>query len=279
MINYPISVVILTFDSYTRKFGCIEHTILSLLNQGVVAEEVIVVDNGQQTADQQKLQEFVDSLSAKNITLIKSRANIAEARNIGASHAQYDTLVFVDEDTILLDKLAFTKLRQAAKSAVHGYGAVRDWTEPEWFPEYAPQLKVELYQGKYDNLRLHTGPPDPAIRQKSSEKYLVRTFIGNFGFVSAEAFWQVNGFPEQFSGYGLEDDALSFLLYRSFGRPGILSNVHVAHVTHHIHRVQFKEYQMNLLKYQVFLKEYGYTAFHIGDLLYPKLPRLRAVLE
>jgi glycosyltransferase involved in cell wall biosynthesis len=279
MANCPISVIILTFDSYSRKFGCIEHAVLSLLNQRDAPEEIVVVDNGEKKADQQKLRTFIDSLPTKDIALIKSRASIARARNIGANYARHDTLVFMDEDTLLLDKLALLKLRKVAKSAVHGYGAKRDWTKPEWFPKHAAQLKVELSQGSNDNLEDHVGPPNPMVRQKSTEKYLVRTFIGNFGFVSAEAFRKVKGFPEQFSGYGLEDDSLSFLLYHHFGRPNILGDVHVAHVTHSIRETQFEEYKKNLLRYQTLLKEYGYAAFHIGDLLYPEHPRDRAVLE
>ena len=101
-MNYDISTIVLTHNSYTRKFGCIEHTILSLLNQRAVHQEIIIVDNSTIQEDQADLRNFVTSLQNSNIVLVNCNQSIGNARNFGVSHASADIYVFVDEDTILL---------------------------------------------------------------------------------------------------------------------------------------------------------------------------------
>jgi len=278
-MKYDISCIVLTSDSYSRKFGCIEHTILALLNQQEIAQEIIIVDNGIVHEDKVRLAKFVSDVGNTVITLVSCNLSIAEARNFGAGHAAADLYVFVDEDTILLEQDAQSQLLAVAKHAAYGYGADRKWTTPNWFENHADEVSDTLRERNYELIKAHVAPPDPSIRKKSTEKYLTRTFIGNYGFMSKAAFEHLGGFPTEFKGYGLEDDAFCFLAYVSYGTPGNLSRIEVGHVTHPISALQFGEYETNLQLYNKLLQARGFAAFHIGDLLYPEQVQLREVAE
>lgn len=277
MIN--LSIIVLTCDSYTNKFSCIEHTLLAISNQKGVNKEIIVVNNGALKSDGQRLKRFTESLS--NIKVICThQKSIAEARNTGSQEASADILVFIDEDIIILDKLALSKVYEYAFKYKYGYGAKRKWTLGEdWFSSQAEILKQNILKEDYSLINKNSGCPDPVIRDKNSVKYLMKSFIGNFGFIHTEVFKELGGFPTQFTGYGLEDDALSFLCYLYYGNPALLNDIHIVHVTHPINKICFNELYKNKFIYNELLNSYGYKNFHIGDLLYPNSRKKRPVLE
>ncbi|WP_437926545.1 glycosyltransferase [Sorangium sp. So ce291] len=273
------SVVVLTCDSYTKKHGCIEHTLLALLSQAEVNLEIVVVNNGKQPGDGEKLAQFVDSCD-RDVTVVKTATSIAEARNEGARQTSRDLLVFVDEDTIVSDSLALARVVQLSQRYRHGYGARRLWTRPgSWFDEQSDKIKRDIARADYSFLLANSDLPDGTIRNKNNEKYLVRSFIGNFGFVRKEDFLAQGGFPTRFRGYGLEDDAFSFLCFVHLGEPVILDEITVVHVTHPIGGAQLDEYRANLKLYGELLGSYGYSKFHIGDLMYPETRGKRPILE
>lgn len=274
-----LSIIVLTCDSYTHKFSCIEHTLLALCNQKRVNKEIIVVNNGTRKSDTLYLKRFAKSLFKVKVIRTKQKS-ISEARNAGSQEASADILVFIDEDILLLDKLALSKIYNYAFNYIYGYGARRDWTLGEnWFPSQADILKQDMLKGDYSLIKKNIGRPDPLIRDKNTVKYLIKSFIGNFGFIHTEAFKRLGGFPTQFTGYGLEDDALSFLCYLHHGNPALLSDVHIVHVTHPINSTCLTEYNKNKLIYNALLNSHGYTHFHIGDLLYPNTKSKRPILE
>lgn len=273
------TVIILTCDSYTKKFGCIEHVIASVLNQIEIDIEIIVIDNGSSYNDSARLLKYIDTLNSSYLRVEKCHRSIASARNLGASRASSDLLIFLDEDTILLDSRTLAKIYDKSLFKVYGYGAEREWTEKDWFDINHEEVLSDIKSNDYSLLKANIGKPDPAVRKKSTDKYLTRSFIGNFGFFHKDLFSSLGGFPEQFLGYGLEDDTLSFLAYLEYGAPSILSEITVVHVTHPIGNVQFSEYEENLRLYSLIIKSYGYKYFHIGDLLYPEKKTNRPVLE
>lgn len=274
-----VSVVVLTCNAYTNKHGCIDHTILALLRQARVDLEIIVVDNGGGPNDQEALARFV-AAHGPDIRIVRCATSIAAARNEGARHAQSDLLVFVDEDTIPCDELALALVVERSAQQRHGYGARRLWTRPgAWFSEHGERLRGDLAQGDCSFLLANSGAPDGAVRGKRDEKYLSRSFIGNFGFVKRGDFEALGGFPTRFAGYGLEDDALSFLCFLRLGEPAILDDVTVVHVTHSVAEGRMAEYRANLLIYRELLVSYGFTKFHIGDLMYPESKGRRPILE
>jgi hypothetical protein len=133
--------------------------------------------------------------------------------------------------------------------------------------------------GDYSPLEGHLSVPPLAARPVADLKYLTRTFIGNFGFVKADAFREVGGFPRDFRTYGQEDDCLAFLLYRRDGRFMNLGSLSVAHVSHPPPDAAARHGWANLGIYRRILRENGAEAFHIGDLLDPEAAGRRPVWD
>lgn len=279
-MSFPdLSTIILTCDSYTKKFGCIEHTVLCLLQQKNINQEIIIVDNSKNEENKSLLLKFIKTIEFP-ITLIPANTSIAKARNLGAAAAKGKIFVFIDEDALVLDENALNKIQKEAQIYAHGYGAKRAWTiNEEWFSIHALRIKEDIKQNSYTFLQNNVGNPSASIRQKSSTKYLIRSFIGNFGYVERQAFEKVSGFPEMFLGYGLEDDAMCFLCYLNLGKPASLQEIETIHITHSISPVCYEDYQRNKTIYKNLLKQFGYKSFHVGDLLYPENISTRPILE
>lgn len=279
MINFDITCIILTYNSYYNKGGCIEHTVLCLLNQLNVKLEIIIVDNSRIKSSYKKLKKFLSTINRK-IKVIKIEDSIAAGRNIGAENANSNIIVFIDDDTLLLDNFGLEKILNNAKFFDYGYGATRYWTKDVmWFLTNKNRLKKDFKQNRFTFLYNNIGDPCPFIRRKLITKYLTRSFIGNFGFIKKDAFKKVGGFPEIFKGYGFEDDAFSFLCYINYGPPKSLAEIEIVHISHYTSEVCYNSLNHNKKLYQDFLKSYGYNAFHIGDLLYTENKLNRPILE
>jgi len=280
MNNHSISVIVLSHNPYTKKNGCIEAALYSLMNQKNITFQIIVINNSSSEEDTEKLINFINQEKSSNpIQLINCNACVAKARNIGVMHAVGDLIIFTEEDMIHIDDLSIFKIDKIAIKNTYGYGAIRLWTKIDWFEkninEIASHIKMKNFKIFYEN----SGLPDPSIRNKNTAKYLVRSFIGNFGFIKKIAFQQLNGFPEQFMGYSLEDDAFSFFCYLELGKPTILQDISVIHISHSINKSSYEDYIRNLKIYSDILNFHGYKSFHIGDLLYPEHKTDRPILE
>ena len=267
---YDLSVVLLTYKNFTLKCGCIEHVLLALIHQTGVRLQLIVVDNGSDLDEHKTLKASLKK-HAPGSTLLHCNASIAAGRNAGASFALSDLIIFIDDDCILLQSDALQQVCNFAQVSSHGYGAIRYWTpEGGWFAENASRLLSELAQGHTPTLQNNLCEPCATLREKLSTKYLMRSFIGHFGFVRKKLFKKTGGFPQQFFGYGLEDDAFSFLCY--FLEPTFqsLQAIQVIHVSHELLGSQFKQLALNQKTYSEFLQTRGVKNFHIGRLLYPQ---------
>jgi glycosyltransferase involved in cell wall biosynthesis len=274
-----ISIIVLTCDSYTHKFACIEHTLLALVHQKEISKEIIIVDNGSQKSDSEQLERFVDSLDGARIVSGK-QSSIARARNIGSEYASGDILLFVDDDTIVLDDLALSKVNEIATQFAYGYGAKRWWTpEGDWFERHKDRLKQDILRRDYTFIEQHLTVPVPSLRFRMNVLGLMKSFIGNFGFIHRNEFQQLDGFPVEFEDYGFEDTALSFLCYHHYGKPAILDSIQLAHVSHPANPDCSEGLKKGKALYVSLLESYGYKRFNIASLLYPTPSQSRAVLE
>ena len=280
MNNHSISIIVLTHNAYTKKNSCIEPALYSLMNQNKVAFQIIVVNNNSTEEDTKKLTTFINQHKSLNdIQLVNCNTCVAKARNIGVKHALGNLIIFTEEDMIYVDNLTIFKIDKMAINNTYGYGATRLWTKIDWFEKNMIEISVHVKMKDFKIFYENSGLPDPSIRNKSNEKYLVRSFIGNLGFIKKTAFRQIKGFPEQFIGYAVEDDAFSFLCYLAFGKPVILKDISVVHISHFINQSSYNEYHRNLKIYHDLLNRHGYKSFHIGDLLYPEHAIDRPVLK
>jgi len=261
-----ISIVIITYNNLTLKNGCLESVILSLYNQINVSYEIIIVDN----SSNKKNIKYLQKLQKKYITLhviYNSVNNISMGRNIGAKNANYELILFMDDDIILPQKNILEKMIVNATNKEYGFSAIRLWTPEDWYKKNKRLLNRKIRK-KVHNYDIQASEPLPEIRRKNNNRHLIRTYIGNFGFIKKNALIEVGYWDECYKGYGVEDDAMVFKLYLKYHRPVILNNICVIHIWHNIKDHNYKQLNENKKIYDSLLKKHGIDNFHIGRLLY-----------
>ncbi len=252
-----ISCIILSCDSDKDKGFSLKHSLKSILEQDIDKNEmeIILVENSTDKKNYSEICTYVDICNRNHSNIIRiinhnKPLSRAGARNLGAECAKNELLVFVDDDTIILDRNAFKKIQNYSVEFDHGYGAKRYWTKSKWFQDN----NEILLNSSNEELLQHIFLPD--------EKHLTRTFIANFGFCSKESFWKVEGFYN-FKEYGFEDDAIMFLLYRNVARVKIMDDITVVHVNHEINRDEAPNFEL----YWKLLMKYNVYWFHVLKLL------------
>lgn len=241
-----LSVVIITYNNYSLKNGCIETVLLALDVQRDVNFDVVVVDNHSSQKDYELLEHFVDCISISyNLCLVRNVCNnISKGRNMGVRQTKGDTILFLDDDTLLLENNILIQLLQQSKGKEYGCAAIREWTPKGWYDNNKHILESCLRRKK-EPLNVPIQEPIPRVRRKDNLRHLIRSYIGNFGFIKRSALEYVGFWNEQFVGYGLEDDYMAFLLYINYGEPIRLSSIHVIHVWHEISEQNYIQLERN----------------------------------
>lgn len=265
-----LSIIILTHNCYSQKGGCIETVLLSILSQSYTQYEIIIIDNNSELNDFQKLSTFVNSVSKKcDVKLIENEQNnISIGRNIGVHNAKYDTLVFLDDDTVFINRNTLLIVSELSQNNIYGYSATRYWTKLGWYEKNKHFIDNNIVNGLLDHYGIELSFPDPSIRDKENNRHLIRTYIGNFGFVNRDAFKKIGMWDSSYTGYGVEDDAAAFSLFSAYGRPVLLTEIVVVHINHRISKANLYELSMNRQKFYNYLKAKGIKEFHVGRLLY-----------
>lgn len=111
------SIIIPTKDNLAYLQGCI-HSILSLTHDRPY--EIILVDTGSQKDETHRYYESLKENPTIQIHLDDSPFNYSKANNFGASFAQGDILVFLNNDIEILDGSWLTELVQWASQAEIG---------------------------------------------------------------------------------------------------------------------------------------------------------------
>ncbi|MCX6730064.1 MAG: bis-aminopropyl spermidine synthase family protein [Candidatus Portnoybacteria bacterium] len=198
------------------------------------------------------------------------------ARNEGVKVASGNVLIFIDDDTIILDEKAFSKIHKLSQEFDYGYGAERLWTNQSLFQRESKVILKNLENGNNDLLKKISSIPETISYRggATNKNLLAKTFIGNFGFCNRDVFQKSNGFPD-FKGYGFEDDYLMFKLFKHDFNLTSLKNITVVHVNHKIK----KEQTRNLIDYFLKLIENNYYWFHVEKTFSDKINDKSIILE
>lgn len=261
-----ISCIILSCDSH-KKGNSALHCLAALFGQDFDDFEIVFVENSHQKRLTQKIMSCVKGYNAKRAKPVDfvfvnnaTSMNPGSARNAGVKKSKGETLFFLEDDTILLDKHALSTIHELSSRFDHGYGAKRLWTKPGWFTKKTKAVLKELENGQNDLLKANLGPPPSNVRGSGQGILEQWSFIANFGFCRKDAFEKCGGFPD-LKGYGFDDDFLMSHLYDKGYSLTLLKDLSVAHVTHPV----AKKHQKNrtLLPYFSDLVKRGYFWFHI----------------
>lgn len=228
-----ISCIILSGCS-AEKGRCLRHCLLSVVRQQIADMEIIIAHNDLvDIADQ--IQEVMQWCKwfreIKVLSLWQEKLSTWLARNRAAEASRWDLLIFLDDDVIISNDKAFEKIVLQAEKYDYGYGAIRHWTKPLWwFEEKSDEIFEELLQGSnpFEN---HIWTAPKWIRWSDEVELQNYSFISHFWFCKKDLFLKLWGFPD-FKYYGMEDQALMFLLYKSSANYCLLKDIEVYHITH-----------------------------------------------
>ncbi len=282
-----LSCVMVTCDMEKSKGNAVFHSIASVFNQDLDSFELIIVDNSNVKVEKNKKQlklyvnEFILK-TGKNVSfkLIyrKKTLNVNKARNLGASLATGDLLVFIEADTIILDNNIFSEVLRISNSFDFGYGAKRLWTKEKWFQHNSQFVLKQIMEGKYDFLKFNTGEYPLSFRKKADGEVFSLlqnyTFIANFGFCKRSIFLKLGGFPI-YSFLDLSDDCIIFRLFDGGYKFKFLGDFSVVHVSHKRKRINHPE---NFSKYFEELRSHGYYWCNISKTFKHKI-KLSEILE
>ncbi len=270
MKNKPkISCIILTCDSHIDKGESIFHCMASVLMQNFEDFEIILVENSHtKTQNIQRLLQFCKNQNSHRaipvgLKIINNSKSLSwgAARNKGIQLAKGEYLVFLDDDTIMVNVNTFAEIALASTQYDYGYGAVRLWTNGNWFQAHSQEVLEEIIIGDFKNLIAHSGKPERGIRGQDDIHMQTKTFIGNLGFCKKSILERIGGFPD-FKGYGFEDDYVMFRLYEGGYRLKLLENIRVVHVNHRIQNSKVR----NLIPYFQDLVRRNYYWFHVAKI-------------
>jgi glycosyltransferase involved in cell wall biosynthesis len=237
MIDRPVVSVIVSF--YER----VQHLKLCLDSLRISHEdidEIIVTDDGsgKETVDRVKAMINGYGLPVQHVWQPKEGFRAAAARNNGIRHARGEYLVFVDCDFVILPGAIREHLkRRKARRFVAGHCKYleKDQSASLLTSTLSPQFIEKLYEDL----------PEREIR-KSHRRFMKRTALmrlhlasprkqslGGHLSISRRDIESVNGYDENFVGWGGEDEDLGIRLVRAgiFGRSAI-RYARVLHVWH-----------------------------------------------
>ena len=211
-----ISVIVTTYNR-PKALALVLH---ALAEQQFIDFEVIVADDGSTKETSQLIKQLATPYSIQHIWQEDNGFRAARARNLAVMAANGDYLIFLDGDCIPRSDFIF----KHHKLAENGYFIVGNrillnerftqqiiqTAEPVW----VWSIKQWLSAYSQDNINRLS----PLLKLPFVRKYCRQTWKGvktcNLAIWSKD-FQQINGFDEQFQGWGHEDADLAVRLLRS----------------------------------------------------------------
>lgn len=251
------SIIIPTLNNYKEKNSSIYYVIKSVILQSFANYELIVIDTG---CTDNTIKEILDI--KHDIKVVKCSTNncVANARNIGALNSSGEYLIFLDDDTVLTEIDILSKLFDLSKNYDFMCGANRLWSSIYWYKQIS---KRQSTTSSIQTLKNISFLPKGINREIGFRDLNEFTFIGNFGIIKKSIFQKVNGFDENYIGWGLEDTDLIMHLCMGDFKYTLLKkhNIDVIHLTHISKNTDSHSKNQNLFNQKE--QEYG-IYFHIN---------------
>ena len=232
-----ISVIIATY----RKPDNLCMVLLALARQSVLPDEVLVADDGSPADLQEKLAPTAAQLPFRLVHVWQPDEGFraARSRNNAIHVARSEMLAFLDQDTLPHRTWLETHSRNVSQRNV-GIGYILRLTEQQSAGLNQDTVRSGSFESLHDaseRKRLD------GVQRKCAFYSLLRRFgrgiKGRPAFASGNASaWaadlaRVNGFDEEYVGWGQEDDDLGWRLYLSGVQPRALVNkALVSHIAH-----------------------------------------------
>ena len=220
-----ISAIIPTEGDLNWKNQSILYTIMSLKEQIDVEIEIIVVTSKADEHFKKKMMELDVGV------VVTEHKYCGERRNFGASYSKNNILLFIDDDTVIVDRMAASKICSILDINDFTCGANRYWSSFYWYKHVSPLLSINSNLTILKNISILPRGINRAFGFRDLNEF---TFMGNFGAIKKEVFQSAGKFGEDFPVYGYEDVDLMMRLCMKGYRSELLCerSIGVIHLTH-----------------------------------------------
>ena len=234
------SVIISVFN----RIELLKQCLLSLRNQSVFPDEVIIADDGSQTDVVGRIQEVTTEAPFKTTYVQQQHKGfrLSKCRNNGVRTATGEYLIFLDQDLIFTRNFIKTFFdHQKEKQFCVSYPVrlseeqTKNCTvadiQSSHFDHILDQKQIAKIHKQYRKDRLSFYLKKLGLREIGPK------LRGGVAAINREDFLKVNGYDEQYQGWGNEDDDLGRRLYRA-GIRGVNPfysefPLHLHHPPHH----------------------------------------------
>lgn len=213
-----VSIIITVFN----RAHFLKKALLSLKNQSLAAEEIIISDDGSQEDVPSAIQGIVSDMNCKVkfTSQVHKGFRLARCRNNGARVASGEYLIFIDQDIVLTKNFIETFLKYK--------------NELQFCVAYPIRLTAQQTDLLNDSM-ITSFNFKPILEKKQIQKikkqYIKDNFYrllkrfrlreigpklrGGVAAINRDDYLQVNGYDENYQGWGNEDDDLGRRLYRA----------------------------------------------------------------
>lgn len=283
----PLSIVIAAYNANDT----LPHTLRSIESQNLSPEkkkliDVVIVDDG----SKERIADFLDKYKTEfsfSIRVIRNEKNqgLSTARNIGATAARYDDLVFIDADILLASNFLYQTSCMLQLSPSSVYVAMKKNLDRDANASTIAQAAIGLpvpdsFTDKRVMRTFEKDQPWVNVVEKTSvilaldesDKFknfghgrvingydLASMVTGHNMSLTRKTFMRAKGFSLEFKGWGLEDAYFGArcIASGSFVIPLISTGVY--HIDHPPRQIsmeqQQKEYEYNLSVYEQLIKQ------------------------
>lgn len=214
------SVLIIDYDRPQHLRACLR----ALALQTRLPDQIVVVDDGSPSSGARLIRDVVSNsgLPVRLVTRERSEYCPAAARNEAIRHADHDYFLFLDCDILALPDLVERHLALAARQSFlighcgllnpdqsRGFLESDDWGPNDLHEAWA-EADVSTLMRAANLYKRHSLFRKLGIARRHKPKLM----SGHFSLYADDLF-KVNGFDENFVGWGYEDDDLGLRLYKS----------------------------------------------------------------
>lgn len=202
-----VSIIIPSRNNMIEKCSSLFYTVRSVIAQTRVTTEIIIVDDNGTDLTMRRLAEAFPQVIVVHST--GGVNNLGKLRNLGASSASAESLLFLDDDTVLPDREMLQRTCRVLETADFCCGASRLWTSIYWYRHVVGEQSISSAIRTLLSLSIE---PRGINRENGFRDLNEFTFLGNYGAIRADLFSQIGGYDEAFPGWGFEDTDLMMRL-------------------------------------------------------------------
>jgi predicted glycosyltransferase involved in capsule biosynthesis len=245
-----ITVIIPSFLNFSLKRNTLKYLLHGIENSNVINEVIIVINNND--LDYEKYQSLSNISSVIKVLTTDEINNRSKSRNTGANAANNNYLLFIDDDMIIKD---WRIVDNILNELIHkGFDVAlfprRHFLKyPNLYSDHKLNEIITIWRSNPGN---HNNPEifDP-IEMNSPYKTIKFCFPGCFMIISKKEFQEINGFNDNFIGWGLEDAELSLRLIKKLKLLNLfLKTYPLLHIDHAVSPYKSDEHKKNYSQFK-----------------------------